>query len=257
MGRSAHDDPVLGMLSRIPGMGTQESRHTRGMHGAQLIAAFDKTMFDFSFLAAGETQTIILERALSVIPFYYLWLGVRCHNRDFAGGIGTMIVEAFSTLPSDEDPAEFTNTSAPNVFVTITNATVVPSLSRLSAAGMGPMIMVAKPSRARSSALARSAENASNTTNPSVGSPPKSVPMPVPVSSSSLELDPSALVVPVVAVVLTVAVTVGSIVVGLSPDEVDPSVAPSGTEPSPQPTRTPKSDTAMASRGFPMGAGGR
>jgi len=110
------------------------------MHGAQLIAAFDKTMFDFSFLAAGETQTIILERALSVIPFYYLWLGVRCHNRDFAGGIGTMIVEGFSTLPSDEDPAEFTNTSAPNVFVTITNATVVPSLSRLSAAGMGPMI---------------------------------------------------------------------------------------------------------------------
>jgi hypothetical protein len=121
-------------------MGTEASRHAHGMHGAQLITAFDKTIFDFSFLAAGGTQTIILERALPVIPFYYLWLGVRCHNRDFGGSTGTMTVEAFTTLPSDEDPAEFTNTTAPNLFVTISNSTAIPSLGLLSTAAMGPMI---------------------------------------------------------------------------------------------------------------------
>jgi hypothetical protein len=110
------------------------------MHGAQLITAFDKTIFDFSFLAAGATQTIILARALPVIPYYHLWLGVRCHNRDFGGGTGTMIVEAFTTLPSDEDPAEFTSTASPNLSITVGNAASVPSLGVATADGMGPMI---------------------------------------------------------------------------------------------------------------------
>jgi hypothetical protein len=110
------------------------------MQTAQLIKVFDKTIFDFSFLAAGGTQTIILERALPVIPFYHLWLGVRCHNRDFGGGTGSMVIEAFSTLPSDEDPAEFTSTSAPNLSITVANAASVPSLGLATAEGMGPFI---------------------------------------------------------------------------------------------------------------------
>jgi hypothetical protein len=110
------------------------------MQGSQLITMFDKTIFDFSFLAAAGTQTIILERALPVIPFYHLWLGVRCHNRDFGGGTGSMVIEAFSTLPSDEDPAEFTSTAAPNLSITVANAAGVPSLGIATADGMGPMI---------------------------------------------------------------------------------------------------------------------
>jgi hypothetical protein len=110
------------------------------MQGAQLITLFDKTIFDFSFLAAGGTQTIVLERALPVIPFYYLWLGIRCHNRDFGGSTGTMLIEAFTTLPSDEDPAEFTSTASPNLSITVGNAASVPSLGIATADGMGPMI---------------------------------------------------------------------------------------------------------------------
>ena len=110
------------------------------MQGSQIITLFDKTVFDFSFLASGGTQTIIIERALPVIPFYYLWLGIRCHNRDFGGGTGTMIVEGFNTLPSDEDPAEFTNIVAPNLQVTIGNSTAVPSLNISTANAMGPMM---------------------------------------------------------------------------------------------------------------------
>jgi hypothetical protein len=110
------------------------------MHGAQLITLFDKTVFDYSFLAVGATQTMILERAFPVIPFYYVWLGIRCHNRDFGGSTGTMVIEGFSTLPSEEDPAEFTNTVAPNLTVTIGNSTAVPSLNLVKASDMGPMI---------------------------------------------------------------------------------------------------------------------
>lgn len=110
------------------------------MQGAQIITLFEKTIFDFSFLAAGGTQTIILERAFPAIPFYYVWLGIRCHNRDFGGSTGTMVIEGFSTLPSDEDPAEFTNTVAPNLTVTISNSTAVPSLNLARTADMGPMI---------------------------------------------------------------------------------------------------------------------
>lgn len=110
------------------------------MPGPQVITTFDKTIFDFTFLAAAGTQTIILERALPVIPFYYVWLGIRCHNRDFGGGTGSMIVEGFNTLPSDEDPAEFTNTAIPNLAVTINNSTAVPALVIAATSAMGPMI---------------------------------------------------------------------------------------------------------------------
>lgn len=107
-----------------------------------MITLFEKTIFDFTFLPAGGTQTTILVPALTAIPFYYLWVGIRCHNRDFGSGTGSMIVECFSTLPSDEDPAEFTNTTAPNIAVTINTSTVVPSLSIGSASAMGPFLKV-------------------------------------------------------------------------------------------------------------------
>jgi hypothetical protein len=110
------------------------------MQGAQIIMAFDRWRFDFSFLAAGGTQTTILQRALPIIPFYYLWLGIRCHNRDFGGGTGTIIVEAFSTLPGEDDPAEFTNSASPNLSVTFGNTTAVPSLSIATATAMGPFL---------------------------------------------------------------------------------------------------------------------
>ncbi len=110
------------------------------MQGAQLITLFEKTIFDLSFLAVGETKTIILIRALPVIPFYYMWMGIRCHQRDFGSGSGSMIVEGFNTLPSDEDPAEFTNTAAPTLSATIVTATAVPSLTISTATGMGPFI---------------------------------------------------------------------------------------------------------------------
>lgn len=49
-----------------------------------------------------------------------------------------MVIEGFSTLPSDEDPQEFTNSSTPNRSVTLNNSAAVPSLSLAAPSGMGP-----------------------------------------------------------------------------------------------------------------------
>lgn len=110
------------------------------MDGSRIITVFDKLRLDFTFLAAGGVQTTIIESALPIPSFYYLWLGIRCHNRDFGGGSGSIIIEGFSTLPSAEDPAEFTSSASPTLSVTINNATVVPSLNIGTAKEMGPFL---------------------------------------------------------------------------------------------------------------------
>lgn len=112
------------------------------MSEQRVIPLFDKTVFDFSFLGASESQTIILDPAMVVAPGYYLWLGIRCHNRNFGSGAGTITIETFSTLPSQEDPAEFTNTAAPNLSVTVNSSTGVPSLTIATATAMGPILKV-------------------------------------------------------------------------------------------------------------------
>lgn len=110
------------------------------MNGSRIITVFHKLRLDFTFLAAGGIQTTLIEPALPIPAFYYLWLGIRCHNRDFGGGSGTIVIEGFSTLPSDEDPFEFTSSASPNLSVTISNSTVVPSLNIGTAKEMGPFL---------------------------------------------------------------------------------------------------------------------
>lgn len=109
------------------------------MQGARLITLFEKRQFEFTFLTAPSgTVTTILERALPVIPDYYLWVGIRVHARDIGGG--NMVIEGFNTLPSDEDPAEFTSIAAPSLSITINSSTIAPSLQIATATAMGPMV---------------------------------------------------------------------------------------------------------------------
>ena len=108
------------------------------MQGAQLIALFDKMVLDYSYLAAPSgTQTLILERALPVISFYYLWWGIRVHALDVPNG--NFVFEAHNTLPSDEDPAEFTATSAV-MSLTINAASGAPTLQIATATAAGPFL---------------------------------------------------------------------------------------------------------------------
>lgn len=123
------------------------------MRDTQVITIFDKTIFDFSFLAVGGSQVVIIERAMPTVPFYSLWLGIRCHNRDF--GSGSIVIEGFNTLPSDEDPAEFTNSAAPNLSVTINSSTSAPSLTLATASAMGPFVKFQLRAQQASSGVTR------------------------------------------------------------------------------------------------------
>ena len=53
------------------------------------IPFLPKTVFEFSYLSAGTEQIVVLERALPIIGFYWLWLGIRVHALGVGAGKGT------------------------------------------------------------------------------------------------------------------------------------------------------------------------
>ena len=107
---------------------------------ARLISFLPKTVFEFSYLSAGTEQIVVLERALPIIGFYWLWLGIRVHALDVGAGKGTFVIEAFNTLPSDQDPAEFRVTSPAVLTVGIDKTTAAPSLQVATKSNAGPML---------------------------------------------------------------------------------------------------------------------
>jgi hypothetical protein len=128
------------------------------MRGAQLIAVLPKTRFEFSYLGPGATQSTVIWRALPVLPFYWLWLGIRVHAIDLSGGNGTYVLDASNTLPSDEDPAEFTIAS-PALSITLNSSTAAPSVQIVTASNAGPMLrMMLKMTQSTPSARAMYAE---------------------------------------------------------------------------------------------------
>jgi hypothetical protein len=114
------------------------------MKSTRVITLFRKLQVDMTFLqTTSNTQIIVIKRALRINPFYYYWLGVRLHNRDIpsAGG-GQFFVEAFQTLPSSQDPQEFTNGTS-SLSVNVTGATAAPpSLYSATANNLGPFLKV-------------------------------------------------------------------------------------------------------------------
>lgn len=115
------------------------------MKSARVITLFRKLQIDMTFLTAAGTQTIIVKRALRVSPFYYYWLGVRLHNRDIpTSGGGQLWVEAVPTLPSAQDPQEFSTTGTPPLQVNITGTSTPapPGLYTATTSNLGPFLKV-------------------------------------------------------------------------------------------------------------------
>lgn len=116
------------------------------MKSARVITLFRKMQIDMTFLGASGTQTIVIRRALRLNPFYYYWLGVRLHNRDMIStpNGGTLFVEAIQTLPSAQDPQEFSVGGTPPLQVSITNGTSPPppGLYTATSSNLGPFMKV-------------------------------------------------------------------------------------------------------------------
>lgn len=62
--------------------------------------------FDYTFLAAAATKTIVLHSALNVAMFYTARLIVRVHELTMSSG-QKFTLAAYGTDPSREDPREF------------------------------------------------------------------------------------------------------------------------------------------------------
>lgn len=112
----------------------------------RIITLFRKQQFDFSFMTGSPAQIVTIKRSLKIPPFYYYWLGVRVHNKDIASG--TFNVDLYQTLPSSQDPQEFTVGFAPPTFtpamtVAINSATTAPSLvTPVTSSNLGPYLRV-------------------------------------------------------------------------------------------------------------------
>jgi hypothetical protein len=107
--------------------------------GVRVFNLFSKRAFDYSFLGI-STTSITLHRALNVPPFYYYWLGLRIHNRDIVDG--TFTLQLFQTLPSGQDPQEF-SAASPSLSLKCIPADTPPTLKVTTLQALGPYFKVA------------------------------------------------------------------------------------------------------------------
>ncbi len=104
------------------------------MSGGLIVPVLQRTRYEYSYLGSNVSQTIVVQPAIDTSAFYYYQLIVRIHERSFAGS-QTITLGLYSTLPSEDDPREFSSTTATGV-VTVTGALTVPGI--LSVSGTDP-----------------------------------------------------------------------------------------------------------------------
>lgn len=104
------------------------------MNGS-LIPLFPKTRFDFTFLTMNATQQTVLAPAVDLIQFKTLILLIRIHRVTTMTTGQSFVYTLLNTLPSDEDPQEFTDTGTAITTLSIPTASA-PSL--LNSTGSSP-----------------------------------------------------------------------------------------------------------------------
>lgn len=86
---------------------------------ARVIELFGKRAFDYTFLNASTNRQVIIRRALRVVPFFYYMLIVRVHQVDIQAGNFNLAV--FNTLPSRQDPQEFSSPASTSMSISVTS----------------------------------------------------------------------------------------------------------------------------------------
>lgn len=107
-----------------------------------LIPVFNKQRFEFSFLGTSGSQQVVLQPAIDVIAYDSLFLLVRIHSITITTG-QSFNFKLYNTLPSEEDPQEFTDTTAGSgqvLSLDVPAGTTAPKL--LSASGNSPQAFV-------------------------------------------------------------------------------------------------------------------
>lgn len=132
-------DDELADLEALDDEAMDAGRSRRRRTGVRMFQLIRKQGFDFTFLAPSAPAEVVLQRALRVPPGYYFWLGLRIHNRTI--GTGDFLVTVRQTLPSGQDPAEFTSTST-SMVISVDAGDTPPALKIATATGLGPRLKV-------------------------------------------------------------------------------------------------------------------
>jgi hypothetical protein len=93
-----------------------------------LIRVIPKTLFDFGFVSPGGNDSIVVARAINVIPYDVAYLWVRLYRLHADSGT-SMTIQVNGVLPSDETQDSFVDSSTTNLSVTSGSA---PSLLKTS-----------------------------------------------------------------------------------------------------------------------------
>jgi hypothetical protein len=79
-----------------------------------IVPVLEKRTFEYGYLGLNATQEVVLHPAIEVAPWYRVRLVVRIHQLDAQSGNFKFFL--FHTLPSEEDPQEFSITTAASEF---------------------------------------------------------------------------------------------------------------------------------------------
>lgn len=133
-----------------------DAKRRRGSARVRVFRLMPKRHFDYSFLPSSgtTTQSITIRRALKVPSFYYYWMGLRIHNRDIAVGGGSFTVNVYQTLPSSQDPQEFT-VAAASLVTTCVAGDAPPAVKTSTSSNLGPYLKVVLTAAQGSSGGAR------------------------------------------------------------------------------------------------------
>lgn len=108
---------------------------------SQIIPVLERRRFEYTYLGAAGQQLVTICPAIEVADFYHVQLWVRIHARSFSSDqiIGLSL---FNTLPSDDEPREFTALSSAFASLSFSGSSPssVPGLVSVSATGPGPFL---------------------------------------------------------------------------------------------------------------------
>ena len=124
----------------IDGLDDQDAKPKRESGGVRVYTLIPKRQFDYSFLVGPSSFTnVTIRRALNVPRMYYYWVALRIHNTDIVGG--NFALQVFETLPSAQDPQEFTLAS-PSMTLSCLASDTPPTIKTTTAKNFGPYFKV-------------------------------------------------------------------------------------------------------------------
>jgi hypothetical protein len=106
-----------------------------------IIPILSKQRFEYSFLGTTASQIVTLQPAIEAISYDRVTLLIRVHRISITSG-QSFLFALRSTLPSEEDPQEFTDTTAGGDIapVTISSTATAPSLQSATATAIPPFL---------------------------------------------------------------------------------------------------------------------